>query len=167
MDGAMKFQKISLLSWSYFSYTEGTMVASFFVSLACLAVGLFWAGPHLETSSSLAAANTFYILLRVLIIGFFSFLCVWRYNRNTYHALSYTGLLIFMDQVGLKSIWFLTQFKTHPADWPTSGPDAVTPWVVLFNNAFAYIVFLPLVLLIAFLGSALGMYLKHRRSSTA
>jgi hypothetical protein len=134
------------------------MLVTFLISLGCLATGLFWAGPHLEASANPEAANTFYILLRVLIIAFFSFLAVWRYNKNTYHALSFTGLLIFVDQVGLRSIWFLTQFKTHPTDW-----QDVTLSTVLFNSAFSYIVFLPVVLLIAFLGSALGMYLKQKR----
>ncbi len=134
------------------------MVVTFLISLGCLAGGLFSVGPYLQNSVSPEAANTFYIVLRVLIIGLFSFLSVWKYKKNTYHALSFTGLLIFADQVVLKSIYFLTQFKTHPADW-----EGVTLSAVLFNNAFSYVVFLPLILLIAFLGSALGMYLKQKR----
>jgi hypothetical protein len=138
------------------------MVVTFLVSLGCLAAGLFSIGPYLQNSVSPEVANTFYILLRVLVIGLFSFLAVYKYNKKTIHALSFTGLLIFADQVGLKSIYFLTQFKTHPADW-----EGVTPSAVLFNNAFSYIVFLPLILLIAFLGSALAMYLKQKRDTRA
>jgi hypothetical protein len=141
------------------------MITPFLISIGLLAGGLFWIGPHLQSSVSLDAANGFYIVLRVLIIAVFSFLAVWRYEKNTYHALSFTGLLVFVDQVGLKSIYFLTQFKSHPADWPQTGPDAVTLGAVLFNSAFSYIVFLPLVLLIAFLGSSLGMFLKHKHPS--
>jgi hypothetical protein len=136
------------------------MLVTFLISLGCLAGGLFSVGPYLQNSVSPAAANTFYIVLRVLIIGLFSFLAVWKYKKNTYHALSFTGLLVFADQVGLKSIYFLTQFKTHPADW-----EGVTLSAVLFNNAFSYVVFLPLILLIGFLGSALGMYLKQKRTA--
>jgi hypothetical protein len=144
-----------------------TMVVTFILSLGCLAGGLFSVGPYLQNSVSPEVANTFYILLRVLVIALFSFLAVYKYEKNTYHALSFTGLLIFADQVGLKSIFFLTQFKMHPADWPQTGPDAVTLSAVLFNNAFSYVVFLPLILLIAFLGSALGMYLKQKRAARA
>lgn len=113
------------------------MIVPFLISLGLLAGGLFWVGPHLQNSAGVDAANVFYILLRVLIIAFFSFLAVWKYEKNTYHALSFTGLLVFVDQVGLKSIYFLTQFRAHPTDW-----EGVTLSAVLFNNAFSYIVFL-------------------------
>lgn len=159
MDRAMKFQKISPNKSPDFWYREGIMIVPFLISLGLLASGLFWVGPHLQNSAGQDTANIFYIALRVAVIAIFSFLAVWKYEKNTYHAMSFTGLLVFTDQVGLKSIYFLTQFKTHPADW-----EGVTLSAVLFNSAFSYIVFLPLILLIAFLGSALGTYLKSKRS---
>jgi hypothetical protein len=133
------------------------MLISFTVALGFLAGGLFWVGPHLQASVSEGAANIFYIALRVLVIAIFSFVAVRRYGKNTYHALSFAGLLIFLDQVGLRSIWFAIQFHNHPADWKD-----VTLGAVLFNSAFSYIVFLPLVIMIAFAGAAAAQLIGRK-----
>jgi hypothetical protein len=157
MDEAAKFQNISP---QYFA-TENLMTISFFVALGALAAGLFGIGPLLQNSSGSGAANAFYILLRVLVILGFSFVAVRRYQKNAYQALSLAGLLIFVDQVLLRSIWFVLQFKYNPGEW--EGVDLKT---AIFNSAFSYLVFLPVVLLLAFIGVSVGTYLNLKRSKS-
>ena len=134
------------------------MVISFLVSLVVLASGLAFVGPVAHGSMSPEVANIAYIVLRVVVMLVFSFIAVRRFHKNTYHALSFTGLLVFFDQVGVHSLWFAWQFRQNPADW--QGMDLIT---VLYNSAFSYVVFLPVVMLISFLGASLGVYLNQRQ----
>ena len=125
---------------------------TFLAAIAILEVGLFVIGPVLLKSSSPNAADAFYVIVRVATIVTFSFLCVRRYKKEMYGALSLTGLLIFIDQVIFKSIWIVLAMKKDPAAW-----EGVDTRAALFNSAFSYVVSLPVILLLAFVGALLAM----------
>lgn len=133
------------------------MVLTFFVALAILETGLFLVSPVLQNHLSPVWANAFYVLLRVGTIIGFSYLCIRRHKKDIYGALSMTGLLLFVDQVGFKSLWLLQQIGKHPAEW--QGIDTKS---AIYNSAFSYVVSLPVILILAFLGALLA--LKQRRS---
>src|ERR1700741_4182480 len=97
---------------------------TFLIATAILEVGLFVIGPALQSSVSANAADAFYVVLRLVTIVSFSFLCIRRYKRDSSGALSLTGLLIFIDQVIFKSLWIWLSMKKDPAVW--QGVDAKT-----------------------------------------
>lgn len=134
---------------------------TFLVSLVVLELGLFVFGPLLQNSVGPVGANVFYVLLRVFTILVFSYLCVRRHKRSNYEALSLTGLLIFIDQVGFKSLWLWMEMKRNPAAW-----EGISLQVALYNSAFSYVVSLPVILLLAFVG-ALAASRKPSRSAGA
>jgi hypothetical protein len=137
---------------------QDLMVISFFVSLAVLASGLAFVGPVAQGSMSPELANALYVALRVLVMLAFSFIAVRRFHKNMYHALSFTGLLIFIDHVGVRSLWLAWQYRQNPASWEGAGLFAV-----LYNNAFAYIVFLPAIMMVSFVGASIGLYLNQKQ----
>lgn len=134
------------------------MVFTFFISLAVLASGLAFVGPVAQGTFSPETANVIFVLLRIAVMLAFSFIAVRRFQKNTYHALSFTGLLIFVDHIGVHSLWLAWQFRQNPGNW--QGLDLMT---ILYNNAFAYIVFLPAIMMISFLGASAGSYFNHRQ----
>jgi hypothetical protein len=134
------------------------MVISFFVSLAILASGLAFIGPVAHGNINPETANILFVLLRVSVMFGFSFIAVRRYRKNTYHALSYTGLLIFIDHVVVHGLWLTWEFRQNPGNW--EGLDLTT---ILYNNAFAYIMFLAPIMVVSFLGASAGLYLNHRQ----
>ena len=132
---------------------------SFITSLAVLELGLFVFGPLLQNSFGPGPANIFYILLRVVTILVFSYLTVRKHGRDFYGALSFTGLLIFIDQVGFKSLWLWLEIRKNPAAW--EGVDLKT---ALYNSAFSYVVSLPVILLLAFVGALLASRKRSPKS---
>ncbi len=124
---------------------------TFLAALTVLELGLFVFGPLLQKISGPVGANVFYILLRVVTIVVFGYVCVSRHKKNFYGALSLTGLLIFLDQVVFKSIWLWSEMKRDPVAW-----EGVTLSAALFNSAFSYIVSLPVIMLLAFVGALLA-----------
>jgi hypothetical protein len=138
------------------------MLVSFLVALGFLTGGLLWMGPHLMNATHPEAGQLIYVILRVVVMFGFAMTVVWRHKRSIYHALSYTGFLIFVDQVILKNIWFIIEFRRHPDAWKDMSLA-----VVLYSNSFSYIVFLPLILLIAFLGAMAGTALNKRAAERA
>jgi hypothetical protein len=134
------------------------MVISFFVSLAVLASGLAFVSPAAQSYVSPQLANLIFVLLRILVMLAFSFIAVRRFHKNIYHALSFTGLLIFVDHIGVHSLWLTWQYRQNPASWDNAGV-----MTVLYNNAFAYIVFLPAIMMVSFLGASIGLYLNQKQ----
>jgi hypothetical protein len=128
---------------------------TFLIALALLETGLFVIGPVLQNWGNTNLANGFYILLRVVTIVGFSFLLVRKHRHEIYGALSLTGLLIFIDQVIFKSLWIVLEMKRDPAAW-----QGVDTKAALFNSAFSYIVSLPVILLLAFIGSMLALKMR-------
>jgi hypothetical protein len=125
---------------------------TFLTALGTLEFGLFVVGPLLQNRAGPGPANVFYILLRVLVIGTFAYFSVRRDKRALFGTLSMTGFLIFLDQVVFKSIWLMIEIKKNPSLW-----EGVDPKGAIFNSAFSYVVSLPMVLLLAFLGAMLAL----------
>lgn len=132
------------------------LAITFFIALGILELGLFVVGPALQNGVSPAAGNAFYIVLRLVTILGFSFVCVRKHKRSFYGALSMTGFLLFLDQVVFKSLWLVHEIKKNPAAW-----EGIDPKSAVYNSAFSYIVSLPIILLLAFLGALLAL---RRRS---
>jgi hypothetical protein len=138
------------------------LALTFFLFLGVLEAGLFWIGPALQSSYGQNIGNAFYIAIRVLSIVLFSYLCVRVYRRSIYGALSTTGFLVFLDQAVFKSVWIWNQFRIHPQDW-----QGVELKGAIYGTAFSYIVFLPLILALAFVGAIAAYKFPSKRPAAS
>lgn len=128
------------------------MILTFLSALGILELGLFVIGPALQNSMGPGAANLVYILMRVIAIAGMSFFAMHHFRGNLFKSLSLTGFLMFLDQVLFKSLWLSFEFKNNPKAW-----EGVELSSAIYNSAFSYIVSLPIILLIGFLGAMIAM----------
>jgi hypothetical protein len=138
------------------------LALTFLVFLGILEAGLFLIGPALQNAFGPNIGNVFYVVLRVVSIVLFSYLCVRVYRRSIYGALSTAGFLVFLDQAVFKSLWIWIQFRTHPEAW--QGIDLKG---ALYGTAFSYIVFLPLILALSFVGAIIAYRFPGKRPAAS
>jgi hypothetical protein len=128
------------------------MIVTFVIALGVLEAWLFLIGPVLQSEAM-------YVALKIMTILMFSFVCARIHKKSLYGVLSGAGLLIFLDQVLFKSIYLWWDFRKNPAAW--AGVD---PLGAIYASAFSYIVFLPVVLILAFVGAFAGSYSRDRKN---
>lgn len=129
--------------------------ALFFVAFAAiLALNAFFLAPFLISKFDIATANIGYGSVRLAAYIVFSYLCARVYSHGRYQLMGATAFLAFVDQVVFKSILLWIDYQKNPAEWADHFSGA------LFGSAMGYMVFLPIILLLAFLGSEMHFFSK-------
>jgi hypothetical protein len=120
------------------------------LSLLLLAANRFLIGPVVGTSAGEVAGNTVFVFIRVVVFFLLALLLTRFSDFRRFRALSAVGLLVAVEHIGFNLVTILSSFRANPADYPDglSGP--------LFGLFMSYMIGLPIILLIAFLGTALG-----------
>lgn len=121
-----------------------------FLALAILAANQFVVARAVGGWASETAANYVYVLVRILVFfGLALLLTRWTGFRR-FRALSAVGLLVAVEHIGFRLILVLQDYRANPAEYAEglTGP--------IFGLMMSYIIGLPVVLLIAFLGTSLG-----------
>ena len=90
-----------------------------------------------------------YILVRVAGLIFLAYGLAKNAKRNLFQVVSTVLLVGFIDQVFLKGIWIKQDMVAHPADWVGIEP---TNSVIFLNMAMGYLFFIPIILILSFLG---------------
>jgi hypothetical protein len=139
----------------------GRVFALCAVVLIIFALNLFALQPFLMTTIGPRAAQTGYVLVRVLGILGLAFGLAKNAKRNRFQILSTVLLVGFIDQVFLKGIWIKHDMSVHPAAW--AGIQPVNSMIFL-NMALGYLFFIPLVLILAFFGMEATRFRKDWRA---
>ncbi len=71
--------------------------------------------------------------------------------RRRFQALALVGLIAFVDQVPIKSWLMIREMRAQPAEW-----QGIAESTVIFGIATSYLYFLPIVLIMGFLGTTLA-----------
>jgi hypothetical protein len=79
------------------------------------------------------------------------------YGRTRIQAISVTTLVVFLDQVVVKGAWILRDSRVHPQLW-----GQVTLGGIAVNLMMSYILFAPVLLILAFLGTELNQTFKRK-----
>ncbi len=117
--------------------------------LGLFAFNLFELEPFLTRVSGPRAAQFAYILVRIVGLLGLAYGLAKNAKRNRFQTLSTVLLIGFIDQVILKGIWIKQDMAIHPAEWTGIEP---TNAVIFLNMAMGYLFFVPLVLILAFVG---------------
>lgn len=117
--------------------------------LLLFAVNLFYLEPILSRALGARAAQFMYIVIRIVGLAGLAYGLAKNAKRNRFQTVSTVLLVGFLDQVFLKGIWIKRDIGIHPADWVGLEP---TNSVIFLNMAMGYLFFVPIVLILAFLG---------------
>lgn len=116
--------------------------------LSLFALNLFVIEPLLRGISPVLAQLT-YIGIRVFGLIGLAFGLTRYGQRNRFQTLSTVLLVGFIDQVFLKGIWIKKDLAANPAAWQGFEP---TNSAIFVNMATGYLFFVPIVLILSFLG---------------
>ena len=117
--------------------------------LVLFALNLFVLEPIVTREVGPRAAQFVYIGIRILGLVGLAYGLAKNAKRNRFQTISTVLLIGFIDQVFLKGIWIKQDMAVHPADW--DGFEPVNS-VIFLNMAMGYLFFIPVVLILAFVG---------------
>jgi hypothetical protein len=122
-------------------------------SVLVFAASAILAGRVGEADSGLPATAVVigYHAVRAAIFAVAAYGLITWAGRTRVQALALVGLLGFVDQVVIKSGIMIYEMRKDPAYW-----EGISRIAVLFGIATSYLFFLPIVLILGFLGSFLA-----------
>lgn len=120
------------------------------LALVVLAANRFLIGPAVGASAGEMTGNTVFVFIRVVVFFLLALLLTRFSDFRRFRALSGVGLLVAFEHIGFNLVTILSSYRANPADYPEglAGP--------LYGLFMSYMIGLPIILLIAFLGTALG-----------
>ncbi len=113
------------------------------------ALNLFVFEPLLSRIANSAVAQILYIVIRIVGLIGLAFGLVKFGHRNRFQTVTTTLLVGFIDQVFLKGIWIKRDILANPEAWKGFEP---TNAAVFVNMATGYLFFIPIVLILSFVG---------------
>ncbi len=117
--------------------------------IALFALNLFVIEPLLNQAVGRAVAQTLYIVIRIVGLIGLAFGLAKFGQRNRFQTVTTTLLVGFIDQVLLKGLWIKRDIVANPEAWKGFEP---TNAAVFVNMATGYLFFVPIVLILTFLG---------------
>lgn len=127
-------------------------------SLAILALQYFVIGPNIRENGLAVAV---YMGTRVLIGVGLGYLLTRYAERNRFQSVSSVVLVFLVDQVAFKGLWALQNQKVHPELWDNLSGDALVSGL-----ASGFVSFMPVILVIAFVGTELGLRFRAVANGT-
>jgi hypothetical protein len=126
-------------------------------ALAILAVTLFGTSLWVEPNAGPPLANLIYVLVRVSVLFGLGYTLSSAHQRSAFSTLSITSLVIFVDQVPMKSWLFLHEQQLDP-----SNPANLTAPALVVGFIIAYALSLPIVFAFTLGGRLLHQTLQRR-----
>lgn len=117
--------------------------------LGLFGLNLFVIEPFLNHSVSPVVAQLSYIAIRVIGLVVLAFGLTRYAFRNRFQTISTVLMVGFIDQVFLKGLWVKRDIAANPAGWVGFEP---TNSAIFVNMATGYLFFVPIVLILSFLG---------------
>ena len=121
------------------------------LALLVLGANQFIASRWVGAWAGEGAANSVYILVRILVFFGLSVLLTRVSGFKRFQAMSALAILVAVEHIGFRLVLILQDYRANPAEYAQglSGP--------LFGLFMSYIIGLPVILLIGFLGTSLGL----------
>ena len=123
----------------------------FVSSLTILALSLFVITPFLNRHWGETTGNSAFMILRLfgwMAIGF----AFTRWVKSTrFQAIMATVMIGMFDSVVFKGIGLLHDRHVHPDHWV-----GIEPFTMVFGLAMSSVLFLPIVLMLSFMGCLIG-----------
>ena len=115
-----------------------------------LAVNRFWLSPAVGATYGAIPGNTTFVFVRVSSFFILSVLLARLAGFQRFRTISALALLVALEHLGFNLMGILSGYRANPSEYPEglSGP--------LFGLTVSYMMGLPFILLIGFLGHALG-----------
>jgi hypothetical protein len=113
---------------------------------------LFVFGPVLMARFGDMAGQGVSMILRIVTWVGFAFGLSRVHQKTRLQIIRLTALLVFVDQCLLKSIAVVYDYRTRPGLWQNTPLDGA-----IFATFMGYLVFLPIIIILAFLGAELGL----------
>jgi hypothetical protein len=135
-------------------------ISLFLAAVALLGVNLFYLSPEMGKRVGELTGNNVYITVRLVTLFGFSFLTSWLAEKPRIFVIRKAAFLVLIDQIVFKAIFLLQQFQSSPQNW-----EGVDHSGVLFSLAMSYVMTLPIIVLIAFMGTELGSLLLKKQKS--
>lgn len=124
--------------------------AMMLLALVLFALNVFVLAPAVAENSGAPTAQAVYMITRVVLIVALSFSLTKFAGKRRAQVFASVGLLAFLDQVVFKGILLFQDIRANPAAW-----QGVTDAAVVVNLMMGFMVFLPIILLLAMVGSVL------------
>jgi hypothetical protein len=117
--------------------------------LIVFAVNLFLLEQFFRGAFGPVAAQYIYLAIRILGLGFLAYGLTRFALRNRFQTISTVLLVGLVDQVLLKGLWVKRDIAANPANWEGFAP---TDAAIFVNMATGYLFFVPIVLILCFVG---------------
>ena len=125
-----------------------------------LAANLFLIGPVVSARISEVAGNAAFIIIRVVTLLGFAALLAALHGKTRLQIIGLTLLLELVDQGIFKTILLLYSWRMQPTQWEGLSLDGM-----IFGNFMSYLVFLPAILILSFVGAEIGHALRNRKAT--
>jgi hypothetical protein len=133
----------------------------FLGALTLLGLNLFLISPILSEKFGSVLGNGVYIGIRLGVIVFFSFLINLKTEIKRLAVIRFTTFLVFIEQTAFKAIYLYLDFMNHPQNWVGIDQNAA-----IFGTLMSYVVSVPLIVILAFLGTELSLLVRSREPLT-
>ncbi len=117
--------------------------------LAVFASNLFILEPVIRSVFNPLVGQYAYIIIRVVGLVALAFGLARYAQRNRFQTVSTVLLVGFIDQVFIKGLWVKRDMTENPASWAGFEP---TNAAIFVNLATGFLFFVPIVLILTFLG---------------
>lgn len=124
---------------------------SFGGSLTILALSLFVVTPFLNRVFGETTGNSAFMILRLVGWMAIGFVFTRWVKRTRFQAIMATVIIGMIDSVVFKGIALLQDRQIHPDNWA-----GIEPSTLLFGLAMSSVLFLPIVLMLSFMGCLIG-----------
>lgn len=131
-------------------------------ALAILALNIFWLSPLLNRAQGVGVANAVYILTRIAVLIGIGFCAARFLRKNRFQTISLAAFVEFVDQVGFRTLALHFETQKDPAAW-----QGVSTWGALYGTMMSFILFFPIIFILTFLGSELGLHRLRQRSDAS
>lgn len=138
--------------------TPRLLVWTFASALAIFAVNLFWLSPFLTRVWGPLVGNLTYLGIRIVVVIAVSGILGALWQGKSFKVFRATSILLFVDQVPLKYLWVRMEIARDPAPWQGASQSGI-----IYGLALSYLMFVPFLVLISFLGSQIRELLALRK----
>ncbi len=128
-------------------------------SLGILALQYFVIGPKITGNGAAVAV----LMITRIVIGIgLGYLLTRAAARNRFQSVSSVALIFLIDQVAFKGLWAIQNQKLHPELW-----DELSRQALVSGLASGFVSFMPVILVVAFVGTELGIRFRALASGNS
>ncbi|MBY0469521.1 hypothetical protein K2X30_00020 [bacterium] len=128
------------------------------LGISLLGLNLFFIGPALSRVLGVMPGNIAFVVIRVATLIAVTAVLSGVHKRNRFQTISAGAFIEFFDHVVFRGFFWAMDMRAHPEVWGKVGPMEFAMGLLS-----GFVLFFPLILLLSFLGSELGLKLFKKR----